>query len=237
MNKGDVDHPDSVTYTHFQIPPTDPRFRQMAEPIARCSQLVFGYDPCWNEGHICDTCSTPERPVKFNYAENRETCDKGHALRDFWTVEAILEDMEDELARPHATCVVAKNGGEVVVGASWGFTLTPEEADRHLGLPGMQDALTAVYPSISRFIYLDEIFVLPSYQRRGIGTKLFQMRLAMFRKLGASPVTIFRTKRGGGKNSSVTYQWYTKKMRFHVIAEYGDKDDRVILGQHTRLIR
>ena len=96
MKNGNNGH---LTTARFEIHPSDPSFGDAALPIAVCYQRAYGYSTAWNEGMVCITCSKPGRPIKFNLADERTHCDKGHELKKFWPIEGIIADMQENLKR------------------------------------------------------------------------------------------------------------------------------------------
>lgn len=223
-----------VETEYFTAPLADPAFERDARLIAACYQRVFGTDRAWNEGRICNACSRPGAPRKWNLANAPETCpDCQGALEDFWPVTQIISDMRAELARPDAVCAVLRTGGEII-GCCWGFSATSEELDEHLN-HGLPDAIRApniahnlrhMYPGVARFAYQDEIFILPKYQRQGLGKRLFAARHEGFVERGLA-VYVMRTKRNP---PSTSYMWFRDGWGYRDVSEYPDQDERIILA-------
>lgn len=219
----------------FEHHTATPTFADAAREIAECYQRVFGTDQSWNEGMVCHPCSRPGVDMKWNYIGAPETCPHcGGALEHYWPVEEVIKDMRGELSKSDATCVVARESGRVV-GSCWGYSLTAEELDLHLNngievtvrVPGIVEALASRYQGIPRFAYLDEIFVLPEWQGKKIGSLLFRERHSRFVARGLVACTM-RTKTNP---PSSTYRWYRGKLGFEIIGEYPDEDKRVVMAK------
>ncbi|MDP3985614.1 MAG: GNAT family N-acetyltransferase [bacterium] len=227
---------DELQYHYFELSPTDPFFKEGAEPIARCYQYVYGTDKAWSEGKFCPKCSRPGAPRKWNLHDAPAVCpDCQEPTNNFWPIANIIADMGEEMARPHAVCVVACHL-TVVVGGCWGFSATAEEMDHHLNhsvepearAPGVAAALRERFPNVARFAYQDEIFVQPEWQGKGVGRKMFAMRHRRFVETGLGAY-VMRTKTNPPSSS---YLWYASpKWGYEVVARYPDADERVILAQ------
>lgn len=151
---------------------TPPHQTEMVDNIAKAYQQTFAGYP-WFEGlkcqkctqgfplthteTICPNCSTPEEPV---------------TLVDYWPTDTIVSCFEKEMAEPQAVCIVVQKGG-VIVAFSWGYRVSScPELDEKLAAPELHRILAGEY------FYLDEVAVIPLYQKIGIGTELVISMLA-----------------------------------------------------------
>lgn len=216
----------------WDVPPDDPTFAVAMRPVAVCYQHVFGYDETWDEGWLCETCSTDLNPRKFNFNQSRSFCpDCGGPLAYFWPITQIIANTAKSLRRPDATMVVGYVGDRVV-GASLAFSLTPEEIEEYVKpLPGFADDLRRAYPGAERAVYMSELYVHRDFRRQGIGRDMMLTRMRHILERTTAPVCVFRTARGREQNPTVTYRWYTQRFGFRVISEYGDESDRVVLAR------
>lgn len=219
-----------VEVRRFLVSPEDPSFSDAFLPIATCYQRAFGYDTAWNEGMTCRVCSVSGRPVKFNFEDRRIHCDNGHVLEEFWPISGIISEMQQNLRKSDAVLVYCGNG-DGVQGGALTYTMTPEELEAYLRLPGISRNVRRRFPTEQKFFYLAEMFADPSSRNQGVGGVLFRERHRHMITTADTRICIFRTKRGHETNASVTYLWYRRAFNFEVIARYRDADDRVILTQ------
>lgn len=225
-----------IYFEHFNVHPDAEEFTAAAKPLAECYRQVFGNDETWQEGKWCKKCSTPHAFKKWRLADAPNSCtDCGGELTDFWPVSQIIDDMRHEFRLPRAVCVVAKTDDGKVIGCCWGYTATADELVSHLNhgvapeaqAAGVKEALAAAFPGEIHFAYQDEIFVLPEYQRMGIGKNISKLRFRALSKAGAR-VFVLRTKTNP---PSKTYLWFHDAWGYVVVGRYPDADGRVVLAQ------
>lgn len=157
----------------MKIERIDPFLRpELVAAIVSAYQQTFGDTP-WNEGYKCPICS-------FTTALNQLSlhCPRCHErgksilMVEYWPSHQILSDFYQEILRPDSLCLVAKEE-EKVVGFTWGYQITIHpQIDGHLEAPGLHELVSG------EFFYLDEVAVLPTHQRKGIGKKLIQFIFA-----------------------------------------------------------
>jgi len=234
------EHDGLFTVERIHLLPGDSGYAEIAEAVARCYQRTFGTSPAWHEGWMCPASGQEGTcPVYGLEDGNRpgECHDHHLPLVLFWPVEKVMRDMQAELSRVGAVWAAAHING-AVVGATWGFPMTAEELEEHLGKPGFAVTLAREFHDQQKFLYCDEIFVDPEHQGQGIATQLFYERLiGLVESTSQAQACILRTKRGHGEQAAKTYNWYTSdKLGFRVVAEYGDERDRVVLGQFVNQI-
>lgn len=207
-----------------------------ATPIAECYRFVYGTDSAWAEGRFCKICSErePGRFRKWSLLNAPSRCpDCGTETVEFWTVSKILDDMYGELMRPDATCIVARDVTDKVVGASWGFSADAEEMEEHINhgcdksvrAPDVARLLREQFPSEKRFAYQDEIFVRPEYQGKKIGLGLFAKRHESFKASGLR-VCVMRTKMNPPAKS---FLWFARGWGYRILSRFPDAEQRVIL--------
>lgn len=238
------EHGGHVTVERIHLLPGNPGYEEIAEAVAQCYRYTFGTDLAWGEGWACPE-GGPDGTCAVTYRLDDETrpmeCPDHHLpLVEFWPMTRVLADMHKELSHNGAVWAVARTTDGTVVGATWSFPMTADELEKHLGMQeqGFAATLAEKFPGHEWFLYLDEIFVDPRYQRRGIATELFYTRLVgSMESVPDARVCILRTKRGRGEQGkeATTYTWYCRSWGFQVVAEVaavdGDTRDRVILGQ------
>lgn len=211
----------SVEYVLF-----NPRENEFVfSSLINCYRKVFGDEP-WNEWKVCRKCGkkwgiTQESELR---AADYYCCDQ--KVEDFWPSEKVREDFLGETQKD-ASCWLAIVRGQVI-GFTLGYRILAADLARKLELLGLAEEIEKVF-RIKRegFVaYQDELGVLRDFRRRGIGKKLYESRKQDFLKMGLR-VSIIRTMSNSG---SVVYPWY-KRLGYNVLAEYNDKDKRVVLGR------
>lgn len=134
--------------------------------IAKAYQQTFAGYP-WFEGYKCPECGEG-----FPLTHTEKTCTKCSSpgkpvlLIDYWLTDTIISDFNREMTKHGAICIVAKLD-EKIIGFTWGYNVQSNlELDSHLDAPDLHQRHRGEY------FYLDEVAVVPDYQKKGIGKKL-----------------------------------------------------------------
>lgn len=148
---------------------------------------VFGGSP-WNEGYKCPVCNgVYALDYQHRYCpkcgEFDCRCGPGAKipLVEFWPTSQVMTDFYSQMKKNGALCLVAvKSQG--VIGFTWGYELSVSaDVDEHLEAPGLHKII------VGEYFYLDEVGVLPGYQKQGIGKKLLEK---LFLKQGRKPILL-----------------------------------------------
>lgn len=108
---------------------------ELLDSFVECYRQVFASDP-WNEWQRCSSCGhhwgiahhvTPG-------VDDPRCCDAPE-VTEFWPVEQVAKDLDDQLRRPGAACWVAVSD-VIVVGFCFGYILPESEFDEHLEMVG-----------------------------------------------------------------------------------------------------
>ncbi len=167
------------------------------EQIVSVYQEAFGGEP-WNEGYLCPICGATFPLVS---PKTCKSCFDRNGifvlLVGRWPKSKVVSDFYREMAKPKALCFVAEEDNKVVAFA-WGYKIEmSEDTDAELEAPGLHKLVCGEY------FYLDEVAVLPTYQRQGVGKELLEnifagQKRVLLRTLKESQM--FRlTKKLGGK--------------------------------------
>lgn len=168
---------------------------EIVHALALAYQQTFGGEP-WNEGYVCSHCGNvfPLTPRP----EMCVTCSSDsvdHTLTEYWPTEKIISDFLNEMSKPGSVCIITQDC-QKIVGFAWGYTLLSDvHLDQHLDAPGVHHALSGEY------FYLDEVGLIPEYQKKGLGTKMVE-KIVRAQKHDR---VILRTKDGGSMFKIVTH--------------------------------
>lgn len=195
-----------------------PRTAQLVE----CYRDVFADGP-WHEWLKCPQCQkywgTKDRGLLVSYKFRH--CDT--PLVDFWPREQVVSDLYHEIT-PEASCWLAMDNDRVV-GFCWGYPITINDLETKLGVP-FSSKLGC--ESSNPIAYQDEVGVLSAYRGRKIAKAMVACRLDDFLAQGLQ-VGIVRTRQS--PEPSETFLWYTRKLRYEILAAYPGDDGRVVLGR------
>jgi len=127
---------------------------------------------------------------------------------------------------PGVSCWLALQANEVV-GFCWGYESKPQKLEDKLGVSFL-GKLVSFHGDKMKIAYQDELGVVSSCRGQKIAKILFAQRHEDFLEQGLQ-FGIVRTRRA--PEPSVTYQWFTDRLGYEVLAEYPGDDGRVILGR------
>lgn len=152
----------------------------------------------------------------------------GPPWNETWAQEAVLEKIRKELNSVSLACIACDKGK--VVGFAWGYRCDAYVLERKLEIPFADELIrrqSIPERDLQYFVfYQSELGVLPEYQGKGLGKKLFGMRLRMNMSSG-DMTTVVRTRER--PEPSLTYGWYRDRLGYRLIARYPESDGRVIL--------
>lgn len=187
--------------------------------LVDCYRRVFAGEP-WHEWKKCPQCNK-----QWGIIDSLDICPNcDHNTVDFWPPEQVKREVEEQLSRPHCSSYVAMEH-ERVVGFCWGYSITPNELEKELGLPGLSQSLKQYFPGITDFAYQDEIGVDCDYRQQGFAREMFRQRLHDFRNNDIA-VGVVRAKT---MPPSVTYPWYAR-LGYSVVGSYNDIDARIVMA-------
>jgi len=137
--------------------------------IARVYKEVFGSEP-WNEGYKCQECVNDNSyPLSFSekFCPKCSLVGKKVKLSEYWPIPHIIADFKKEMSKVGAVCYLAHER-DSVIGFAWGYEiLVDESVNEYLEAPGLHSII-----SQDKYLYLDEVAVLPKYRGSGIGKML-----------------------------------------------------------------
>jgi GNAT superfamily N-acetyltransferase len=213
---------------HFSVVKFDWRTHGNLLPqLIDCYRDVFA-DPPWNEWYKCNCCGKywGKQDLTFLQRINFKCCDK--PLVEFWPKDVVENDIRQEI-NSSASCWLALNTKEEVIGFCWGYPITLEKLEEKLGIQ-VVDPLRKHFgiQADEKIAYQDEIGVRTPYRGKKIAKQMFKERLTDFLKQGLK-VGVARTRET--PESSVTFLWFTRKLGYRIIARYPKEDGRVILAR------
>jgi len=88
---------------------------------------------------------------------------------DFWTEEAVVEDLQKQSKKPGALILAASNGSAEIVGFTWGYKTSIADMAEISGLS--EDLWEGIIGKDNSF-YIDELGVDIGSRGKGIGTAL-----------------------------------------------------------------
>lgn len=192
--------------------------------LVECYRDVFADAP-WNEWLRCEVCG------KYWGAKDRanlvrigfEHC--GTGLVDFWPRNTVISDLRSDISE--SSCWLAVDASDKKpIGFCWGkaTTLPHLEEKLKIGLPDFEK----IFGRRENVAYQDEVGVISSWRGQGIAKAMVLERLKDFISDGLQ-VGIVRTRQY--PEASGTFDWYTGKLGYQILARYPEGDGRVILGR------
>ena len=142
-------------------------FRQpeYVRQIAQIYKGVFEGAP-WYEIFKCPICGDVY-PSNCKMCENCEAHGMLINLVEYWPIGNIITDFYKQMLKKNSLCFVAIHD-EKIIGFSWGHEVSVDEKlDSYLGAPKLHTHLDK-----ETYFYLDEIGVIASGQRNGVGKEL-----------------------------------------------------------------
>ncbi|MEI6191069.1 MAG: GNAT family N-acetyltransferase [bacterium] len=86
---------------------------------------------------------------------------------EVWAIDQIVADFKKEMLKIGAVCYLAQEQKKIV-GFTWGYNIyVDEKIDVYLDSPGLYDIIGP-----QKYLYIDEVAVLPEFQNKGIGKSL-----------------------------------------------------------------
>ncbi len=192
--------------------------------LVECYRDVFAEEP-WNEWLKCTVCGkcwgTRDREIlaSASYLHCRKP------IEDFRPRHQVLSDLKHKLML-EASCWLAMDGNSVA-GFCWGYPITAGDLKKKINL------LFVLDPA-ERIAYQNEVGVLAPYRGLKIAKTLILRRLDDFLAQGLS-FGVAQTRRY--PQPSITYLWYTRKLKYQILAMYPVPDGRVVLGRSLKGLR
>jgi hypothetical protein len=206
---------------------------QLTAGLIECYRTVFASPP-WNEELKCANprCDahwgTKDRAalvqLKFMH------CDS--PVVDHWPRHEVYSDLLNEITS-ETLCTLAVRNADEVVGFCWGYPIEPEKLEKKLGIP-VAASLRRTFGPLTHVGYQDEVGVIAEMRGERVGKALNTARIDDFVRRGLR-VAVSRARRT--PEPSVTFLWYTSKLGYRVIAEYPERDGRVILARDLKGLR
>ncbi len=201
-----------------------PQRPSLTAQLVECYREVFADAP-WNEWMKCPQCQKywGRKDAGILAHQLFRCCDV--PLIDFWARDQVATDFKISLEDECSLCWLAMDG-EKVIGFCLGKMKVAHDLEKELGISFAEkfDFITEHGP----VAYQDELGVLSAYRGCKIAKALFVRRLDDFLLL-ARKVSIVRTRQF--PEPSQTFQWYTQKLGYKILATYPGDDGRVILGR------
>jgi GNAT superfamily N-acetyltransferase len=210
-----------IEYIQFS-PHDDPT--DLVTQVVECYRGVFA-DPPWNELYKCPSCGSHWGVKDLNEIWEMNTMHCGVPMVPFWPPEEVRADMYHEIT-PEASCWLALEKSKVV-GFCWGYPISVFDLEAKLKVDGLAGKLVGAFAT-DEVAYQDEMGVLLSHRGHRIAKELFVNRHRDFIRRGFK-VGVVRTREL--PEPSVTYQWFTEKLGYQVIARYPVDDGRIVLAR------
>lgn len=106
---------------------------------------------------------------------------------DFWKPEAVIKDLQEQMAKQNAIFLIATNETTEVIGFTWGYGINLAELSQMSGVP------TSIWKKEireKRLFYIDEFGVKGIYRGRGIGQRLVKELLKQISFSGINCITL-----------------------------------------------
>ncbi len=209
----------TIKFAKFDLASDD---GSLTAQFIECYREVFADGP-WHEWMKCPVCQKYWgkkdagilAQMRFRYC--------GQPLVDFWSRDQVISDLEHELG-PEASCWLALDDDQVV-GFCFGYPIQSGVLETKLGISLGRSGVVA---------YQDDVGVLAPYRGQKIAKEMAVRRLGDFLDQELE-FGVARTRQT--PEPSVTFNWYTEKLGYEVIARYPEGDGRVVLGRKLRGLR
>lgn len=149
-----------------------------------------------------------------------------HPWFETWDEAQIAQDILGSLRDDDGVCFVAQTNG-IVIGLTLGYVIPGLTLRDRLELPNANGPLARD----ETVAYQDELVVRPEWWGRGVGRLLYE-RWFQWAITQQQRDIIARTL---AEPPTIVYDWYRNRLGYHVIAQYPDPDQRVIL-HHQRAL-
>lgn len=170
-------------------------------------------EPPWNEYLKCSSCGIEYGEAEVGAIEKKDDvhckkCDEPLGLEEFWSREAVKEELEFALAQADSVVLVAENK-DGLAGILWGYRASFEK-----------------YPFLKGKVredanYWDAVAVKSDRRGRGVATLLGENYLERAKQLGVSQVV------GRIREEVEQTHLLVKKFGFSTISEQKDPDRRI----------
>lgn len=193
--------------------------------VIGCYRKVFAEAP-WHEWKKCPSCGKYWGKKDLKLLQDMEFRHCNYDLEDYWSWEKVEKDLKKEVTS-EASCWIAVIDNSVV-GFCWGFPIKIDSLEKKVGIE-IKANLEENFGKINKVAYQDELGVLAPYRGQKIAKRMFIKRHKDFISKGLK-IAVIRTREK--PEPSVTYLWFTQKLKYKVIASY--QDGRVVLATELK---
>jgi len=222
INSGPAPTCDTVSYFSYS-PLTTPQY---TAGLIKCYKRVFA-EPPWNEWKRCPRCSK-----NFGLCDTNALRASGYRccetpVVDYWPSRTVEEDLRREIG-PETSCWLAVSEGKVI-GFAYSYPIETKKLSEKLGIELQRPSRMSSIPAWVN--YIDDIGVLPEFQRRGIAKELFGRNVLDLSNAPASRTSVFLARTRQLPQPSNMLPWFVDRLGFKIVAQYIESDGRVILGR------
>jgi len=196
--------------------------RLLLPKLITCYQNVFAEGP-WHEWKKCPECAQywGIKDKELLHRMNFSHC--GVPLEDYWKTEDVEKNIHEAFVHD-ISCFIAICDGEII-GFCWGYIIDIKELENYFGIGIIAQIEDRWGSHIT--VYQSEMGVVPSFQDKKVGKRMFRARHFEFLEKRAD-IGIARVRKY--PEPSKTYNWF-KKLGYETIASYPIADGRVILAK------
>lgn len=160
-----------------------PERKRTLRTLATVYAKVFQGEP-WNENTKCPTTGT-YYGMETRAGRSCSCC--GKPLESAYPLRKTMSDIQKELQKPNAVCVLAKSGEETV-GFSWGYTYPSSDAfvNEKYTNKKVRSRIKNLLKRVGidgEFFYLSESGVLPEYRNQGLASRFWTTRMEVAKHL------------------------------------------------------
>jgi len=106
---------------------------------------------------------------------------------DFWTVEGVMNDLEEQSQKPNAIVLATTNGNQEIIGFTSGYEINIVDISEISGIP--RETWENIIGGDNLF-YIDEFGVKKDYRKHGVGGILVQRLLEEIAKRNIRSITL-----------------------------------------------
>jgi GNAT superfamily N-acetyltransferase len=175
----------------------------------------------------CRVCNESWGKGKESFLESVGFRHCGIPVADVWSADNFVAYIFSKINPTNgATCWLACNSGNNVVGYCWGFIKDINALEEDLDAPGLTRFIERKFGNFETVAFQDRIGVLEAYRKNGIATALFSRRLESFVESGAKVGVSLLSR----KTSSFVFDWY-KSRGYVSVYDFKDADKSIIIAR------